>query len=79
MIAEDRTVGVFESSRRMRETSWEDVEIGHWFVADAVIWVDFADLSRDDVVGMLHVDALGKAWDHDQRICVLIAWPRLVD
>ena len=56
---------MFESSRWMRETSGEDVEIGYGFVADAMIGIDFSDLASDDVVGVLHVDALGKTRDHD--------------
>lgn len=79
VIAEDRIIGVFKSSRRMGESSWKDVEIGHWLVADAVVWVDFADLSSDDVVGVLHIDALREARDHHQRISVLISRPGLVD
>lgn len=58
-------IAVFESSRWMRETSGEDVEIGYGFVADAMIGIDFSDLASDDVVGVLHVDALGKTRDHD--------------
>ena len=79
VVAEDRMVAVLESSRRMRETRRENVEVSHGLEADAVVGVDFADLSGDDVVGVLHVDALRKAGHHDQRVSVLVARPRLVD
>jgi hypothetical protein len=71
-------VAVFFASGRMGESSSEIIEVCHGFKAYAMIRIDFSDLLRDDIIGMLQIDAFRKSRNHYQGITILITGPRFV-
>lgn len=55
MIAKNRQISIHISSRRMCKSCSEIVEPGHGFETNIMFRVDFADLCRDDIIGILHI------------------------
>ena len=79
VIAKYRTICVSSTSGRMFKTCPEVVEPSYRLKTNTMLRIDFSDLLRDDIVGVLHVDTFRQTWNHHQRVQILISGPRLVD